>query len=62
MSDADNAGGAGDMNSSEVDATANGRADAIAATAIMVLAVLGVIHGVYTGGLPGFLHSIGLFI
>lgn len=36
----------------------NGCADAIAATAIISLVVLGTIHFVYTGGLPAFLASI----
>ncbi len=35
----------------------NGCADAIAATAIIGLVVLGAIHFVYTGGLPAFLAS-----
>lgn len=35
----------------------NGGADAVAATAIIVLAILGTIHFVYTGGLPAFIAN-----
>lgn len=36
----------------------NGSADAVAATAIITLVILGAIHFIYTGGLPAFLAHI----
>ncbi len=46
-----------DHGSDEVEVD-NGTADASAATVLIVLAVLSVIHGVYTGGLPAFLSTV----
>lgn len=36
----------------------NGGADAVAATAIITLVILGAIHFIYTGGLPAFISHV----
>lgn len=51
MSDSANS----DLESKEVD---NGAADAVAATALITLVILGVIHLIYTGGLSAFVARL----